>query len=250
MRREGSFYVGWQARAAPDTARFARAAAALLVLAAVGAGALWAASQRGWQPALFEFGVERAFEGDYAHAPVPHLRVARPGAAAGAARWLLVSPGKHGGDPAWSAFDGRRVLLQGSLVHRAQGAMLEVSPGSLRDQGPAQPAGEPQRLGRVALTGEIVDSKCWLGVMNPGNLRTHRACATLCVRGGIPPLLVVRTPDAGLRQAVLVGPAGEAVNQAVLELIAVPVSVEGELERHDDLYVLRVDPAAIRTLDP
>jgi hypothetical protein len=250
VRRESSFYVGWQARAAPDTARFARAAAALCVLAALAAGALWAASQRGWQPASFEFGVERDFEGAYGHAPVPHLRVARPGVGAGETRWLLVAPGKHGGDAGWSELDGSRVALRGSLVHRGEGTLIEVAPGSLRALGPASSAAEPQRLGRVALTGEIVDSKCWLGVMNPGNLRTHRACATLCVRGGIPPLLVVRTPASGVRQAVLVGPSGEALNAAVLDLIAVPVALAGELERHDDLYVLRVDPTTLRALDP
>lgn len=245
-----SFYVGWQPRAERDVARSARAAAALLVLAALAAGALWAASQRGWQPATFEFGVERDFEGDYAHAPVPHLRVARPGADAGATRWLLVAPGKHGGESGWSGFDGRRVALRGSLVHRAEGALVEVVPDSLRELGPAAPADGPQFLGHVVLSGEIVDSKCWLGVMNPGNLRTHRACATLCVRGGIPPILVVRTYDAGLRQAVLVGRDGEPVNEAVLDLIALPVEVAGELERHDDLFVLRVDPVTIRRLDP
>ncbi len=250
MKREPSFYVGWQARAAGDTARFAGTAAALCVLAALAAGALWAASQRTWQPAVFEFGVERAFEGVYQHAPVPHLRVARPGTDAGETRWLVVAPGKHGGEAAWSACDGRRVALRGSLVHRGEGTLLEVAPGSLRELGPGEPPAAPQAFGRVALTGEIVDSKCWLGVMNPGNLRTHRACAMLCVRGGIPPLLVVRTPDAGLRQAVLVGPSGETVNAAVLELIAVPVQVEGELERHDDLWILRVDPVTIRVLEP
>lgn len=250
MKREHAFYIGWQARAAPGAVRFARAAVLLGALAALAAGALWAASQRGWQPALFEFGVEREFEGVYQHTPVPHLRVARPGADGGESRWLVVAPGKHGGEPGWSAFDGRRVALRGSLVHRGEGTMLEVASDSLRELGPGAPAAHPVPLGRVSLTGEIVDSKCWLGVMNPGNLRTHRACATLCVRGGIPPLLVVRTPDAGLRQAVLVGPAGEAINEAVLELIAVPVQVEGELERHDDLWILRVDPVTIRVLEP
>jgi hypothetical protein len=250
VRREGSFYVGWQARAAPDAARFTRAAVALIALAALAVAAAWAASQRTWQPAAFEFGVERDLEGVYQHAPVPHLRVARPGTGAGETRWLLVAPGKHGGESAWAVHDGLRVALRGSLVFRAEGTLVEVAPASLRGLGQAPAAAPVERLGHVTLRGEIVDSKCWLGVMNPGNLRTHRACAMLCVRGGIPPLLVVRTPDAGLRQAVLVGPGGEAVNEAVLDLIALPVELEGELERHDDLFVLRTDPSAIRAIEP
>lgn len=249
MTRERSFYVGWRERAAPDTRRFVLGVTLALLALCAGVAAALARSQRTFQPAVFEFGVERAFEGVYQHAPAPHLRVARPGAESGESRWLLVTPGKHGGASDWAAHDGKRVALVGSLVYRDEGTLLEVVPDSLRELGPGVPAAAVERLGRVALAGEIVDGKCWLGVMNPGNLRAHRACARLCVAGGIPPLLVVRTPDAGLRQALLVGPDGEAVNEAVLDRIALPVELEGELERHDDLFVLRVDPAAIRTID-
>lgn len=241
-----SFYIGWQDRSAPDAARFTRRTAALATLLALAFAAGVAATQRTWQPVAFELGVERAFEGVLRAVPVPHLAVDWPGGASGAARWLLVAPGKRGPDPAWTDHDGRRVALRGHLVHRDEGVLVEVVPGSLRDLGDGAPDAGPERLGRVSLVGEIVDSKCWYGVMNPGRLRTHRACATLCVRGGIPPLLVVRTADAGLRQAVLVGPHGEAVNELVLDLIAVPVEVRGELERHDDLYVLRIDPGSLR----
>ena len=54
---------------------------------------------------------------------------------------------------------------------------------------------------RVTLRGEIVDSKCFLGVMVPGAGRTHKECASLCVRGGIPPALFVR--DRHGRSALL-----------------------------------------------
>lgn len=249
--REAPFYVGWQERAPPASARFVRRVVAVLLAVLLALAFSWAGSQRTWQPSAFEFGRERDFTGTYRATPVPHLSVARPGAGAGETRWLLVRPGKHGADPEWASLDGRAVRLAGSLVFRGEGTMIEVVPGSLRATGQEAPA--PARVrshGRVQLAGEIVDSKCWLGVMNPGNLRTHRACATLCVRGGIPPLLVVRTPEAGLRQAVLVGPSGELLNHAVLDWIAVPVTLEGELEQHDDLWVLRVDPVTIRALGP
>ena len=47
---------------------------------------------------------------------------------------------------------------------------------------------------RVMLRGEIVDSKCYLGVMNPGEGTVHRDCAARCLSGGLPPMLVVRSP--------------------------------------------------------
>ncbi len=43
-------------------------------------------------------------------------------------------------------------------------------------------------LGAVTLTGEIVDTKCHLGVMNPGEGKVHRDCAVRCISGGAPPV--------------------------------------------------------------
>jgi nitrite reductase/ring-hydroxylating ferredoxin subunit/DMSO/TMAO reductase YedYZ heme-binding membrane subunit len=246
---DGPFYVGYQPKAPVEIGRSARRAVAAVLACSLLFGAALAASQRAWQPGIFELGRERTLRGVYAHSPVPSLRVARPGADAGDSRWLLVRPGKLGPDPAWSALDGREVELAGTLIHRAEGTLIEVSPAGLRDLGSAAAAPESQPLGKATLRGEIVDSKCWLGVMNPGNLRTHRACATLCISGGIPPMLVARDESGRSLQLLLVGPSSEALNDAVLPWIARPVEIEGEIERCGDLLVLRVEPASIHPLD-
>ncbi|MEJ2177929.1 MAG: hypothetical protein P8Y12_08270 [Gammaproteobacteria bacterium] len=44
----------------------------------------------------------------------------------------------------------------------------------------------------MTLTGEIADSKCFLGVMKPGEGSIHRACAEVRLLGGIRSMLVVR----------------------------------------------------------
>jgi hypothetical protein len=212
-------------------------------------GAALAASQRAWQPGSFELGRERRLRGIYANTPVPSLRVARPGADGEDSLWLLVRPGKHGPDPAWRVLDGREVELTGTLIHRPEGTMVEVSSAVLRDLGAASEASASLPVGHATLRGEIVDSKCWLGVMNPGNLRTHRACATLCISGGIPPLFVARDESGRTAQLLLVGPSGEALNDAVLPWIARPVEIAGEVERCGDLLVLRAEPASIHPLD-
>ncbi len=246
---DGPYYVGYQGRAPAELGRSARRATIAVLACALLFGSALAASQRAWQPGVFELGRVRTLRGIYSHAPVPSLRVARPGENASDSRWLLVRPGKHGADPAWSALDGRAVELAGALIHRAEGTMVEVSPAGLRDLGPAPDAIATQPLGNATLRGEIVDSKCWLGVMNPGNLRTHRACATLCISGGIPPLFVARDATGRTLQLLLVGPSGEALNEQILPWIARPVEIEGEVERCADLLVLRAAPAAIHPLD-
>jgi hypothetical protein len=101
-------------------------------------------------------------------------------------------------------------------------------------------------LGRQVFRGEIVDSKCWLGVMNPGALTPHRACAVRCLSGGIPPILLVRRPDGPPLHLLLADANGRPINDRILDLVAEPVTVEGELIQQGPLLVLRSDPASIR----
>ena len=128
--------------------------------------------------------------------------------------------------------------------------MIEARPESL------QPATEPaqlntlatgnENLGRQTLVGEIVDSKCYLGVMNPGQLTPHRACAVRCISGGIPPLLLVRPKTGPPLYFLLVSGDGHAVNKEVLDMVAEPVQVTGDVERQGELLVLRADPKTFR----
>jgi hypothetical protein len=101
----------------------------------------------------------------------------------------------------------------------------------------------------VTLRGEIVDSKCHLGVMTPGERRTHRACAQLCIRGGIPPLFWVENERGDVQRLLLVGANGEAVNERVLELVGLPLEIEGVVSQLDDWLVLSADPAGYRRIE-
>lgn len=250
MAERGDFYIGYQGRAPAGLGRFLRrATVALIVLAAAVAAAL-AALQGEPDPGVFEFGVVRELEGVIRERPHPLLRVDRPGRdAASWSRYYLVAAGKHGADALVAGLDGRRVRLRGSLIHRQGQTMIEVVAGSIEATGPvAAPAGGAIDLGVQTLRGEIVDSKCYLGVMKPGRGKPHRACATLCIRGGIPPVLRVVTPGGEHRHLLLIDPLGGAVNDRVLGLIAEPVEVTGRVRRDGDLLILETDPGTIRRL--
>jgi len=101
-------------------------------------------------------------------------------------------------------------------------------------------------LGQQTLIGEIVDSKCYFGVMNPGQLATHRACAIRCISGGIPPVLLVRRSNGAAFYFLLVSRDGKPVNKAVLDLVAESVEITGEVERQGELLVLRANPSTYR----
>ena len=82
------------------------------------------------------------------------------------------------------------------------------------------------------LVGEIVDTKCYLGAMKPGRGKPHRDCASLCIRGGIPAALLVRTEN-GERHLVHLVSFGRPVGVEVLDFVGQPVEVTGLLRRKD-----------------
>jgi len=239
---DNDFYVGYFDKAPPSSARRTRLFVVAALLAALGVATLFVAFQGTFGSGVFEFGSPRTFEGVVRTSPVPHIESAEKDA-------LLVAPFKHGADSLVSDLDGASVSLDGTLIEQADDRMIEIVPGTIETTGTSPLPREVVPLGRVTLVGEIVDSKCWLGVMKPGEGKVHRACATLCIKGGIPPLLSARDRDGNTLSAILVSPEGRPVNEAVLELVALPVRVSGQLERRGDILFLRADPMTIERLE-
>jgi hypothetical protein len=82
--------------------------------------------------------------------------------------------------------------------------------------------------------------------MKPGGGKTHKACAMLCVSGGVPPMLVTRDAAGNETFYLLVTEAGGVANESVLDFVGDPVEVSGRLERHGDLLILRVAADGVR----
>ena len=122
--------------------------------------------------------------------------------------------------------------------------MIEVKPGSLATTNAASPPVDRiTDLGAVTVTGEIVDSKCYMGVMNPGQGKVHRDCAARCLSGGVPPIFV--TFDRG-DQLLLIGPDRRPLARSDLrEFVAEPLTIDGELLAEGDRRLLMTNPAML-----
>jgi hypothetical protein len=242
------FYVGYLPKASTALARFVRKVIVGLGLLGITTALVLVLGQMRFASSVFEYGKLRSFVGAVVTRPYPTLLVARPGEAGQHdrySRYLLVAPGKHGADDLVAGFDGKQVRLQGELIYREGGTMVEITPGSIAviDTAPAVQA-TTRDLGTVTVAGEIVDSKCYLGVMNPGHGKVHRDCAARCLSGGIPPIFI--TTD-GHEQLLLVGLDGRAIGRdALREFIAEPIQIQGELLETGSAQLLRVDPRALR----
>lgn len=239
------FYIGYRPQAPGAIASTSRRAAALIVVLAAGLAAALAAWQQPFSRGVFEFGVETTLVGTLATEPLPHLMVEND--EEDPSGYLLVLLGKHGFTT--DLVTGTRVRVTGPLIHNHLGRMVEVHEVSALGPSPA-PLPPLTEFGRQALSGEIVDAKCFLGVMKPGRKKTHRACASLCIRGGIPAMLLTVEGDPQPRGLVLVSDRSGSVGSRLLDRVAEPVEVEGQVIRRADLWFLRADPDSIRRLHP
>ncbi|HZR84941.1 MAG TPA: hypothetical protein VFD92_27850 [Candidatus Binatia bacterium] len=253
--RRDEFYVGYAAAAPPGIARVVRRAVVALACATIAVALALVLAQGAFAPAAFELDVARSFRGTIRERPVPVLAIRRPGTtdpSASVSSFLLVAPWKRGAEELVRGRDGQTVELAGSLLYRDGATMIQVRPGSIAEAAvPAEDAASAAptvALGRVELRGEIVDTKCHLGAMSPGEGKTHRECAARCISGGIPPALRVRDASGETRLWLLVGSAGEPINDAVLPFVAEPVRIAGLGERRGDLLFLYADPSSIRRL--
>ncbi len=235
------FYIGYQSQASPTVGRWVRRVVVGLLGLAIVVPAVLASLQGRFSDAHFEFGTVRTFEGRLTVTPYPVLHVDGDN---GSEPHLLVEFGKWGARPELEAFDGQRLAVDGQLIYRGDRKMIELT-----GEAPQESRGETTRvegertLGHHQLVGEILDSKCYLGVMKPGRGKTHQDCATRCISGGVPPLFVTSDPDGAQLLLLITGTSGEPIGRELLDRIAEPVSVEGELVERDGLSYLRANAA-------
>ena len=245
------FYIGYLNNAPPSLAKFLRKCLIFLFLLSLGFGLAFIFFQNSFAFSYFEFGNIRNFQGKIILSPHPQLLVRRPALASKKPRfssYLLVAPFKFGATPFLEAgsYANKEVSLQGTLAYRDNQTMIEVIPNSLKIMSSSSSSSIKtptiQSLGKQTLVGEIVDSKCYWGVMKPASQKIHRACAIRCISGGIPPVLLSYDKQKKPRYFLLVSRTKKAINHQILDLVAKQVKVTGNLEKQGELYILRADP--------
>src|SRR5215470_11822823 len=245
------FYVGYLPNAPAGIARRIKTLIAVVLVLGAVAAITFARVQKTFSNSTFEYGKERTFEGVLESSPYPALRMAASGAADGKPmRFLLVAAGKHGADSQVEPYAGRTVRLRGTLIYRDNQSMIELVKDSVAVSADARQVPAPMtNLGAFTLTGEIVDSKCYLGVMNPGNGKVHRDCAVRCLSGGIPPVLATNDFRGTPAILVLITEGGKPLpKEAFLSLVAQPVRVQGKVLRSDNTLLLEIEPGTISPL--
>ena len=167
---------------------------------------------------------------------------------------ILSGPGKRGAVAQAMGLDGQIVQANGIRMDRGDLHGMQLRNGRrglklVQDQA-AEPASEIEieDLGRWKLQGEVCDGKCLNGAMRPGTGLAHRACAVLCLLGDVAPVFVASGPIDGSEFLLMANAQGGPVTQEVLDVTALLIDVEGQIERHGSMLVFKIDPETIKVL--
>ncbi|MDA1315823.1 MAG: hypothetical protein O2968_21075 [Acidobacteria bacterium] len=252
MLNRKEFYIGYAATAPRGLAKFRARAVMALLLAGPLIATILVLAQQPFVSSVFEFLQYETFAGVIEERPYPTLLVKRPGqTAAGSefSRYLLTVVGKQSAAPVVDGLEGKSVRLEGALIYLGGETMIEIKDGSLEQVSTAlTDISEPTSEGTATFEGEIVDTKCWLGVMNPGKGKVHKACAIRCISGGLPPALLVHDEHGRSSMLLLVGLDGRPLNKEVLNIVATPLRVTGEVKRKGDSRFLYAEPSDFQPL--
>lgn len=247
---DGEFFVGYLATPA-GSKRFLRWGVLVLGLMAGGLALALAAGERDPGGGVWNLDEAKSLEGVLYVDPTPLIRVTGPDKAV--ITVLLVDQGKVGARERVREFDGRSVRVNGHMLSGRNVLMLEM------DEGAEAIKLIPNMMlstlpwvtwqGEGVLRGEIVDSKCFAGAMKPGEGKTHKACAALCLRGGIPAMFMAVEDGKTVPYLVVdsqgKSPSGEALER-ILPFVGDWVEIHARTGRWADLRILEISADGIR----
>lgn len=246
---DDDFFIGWSEQTPRIDRRFFLGLGLSLTAGAGALGAALGAFQRGPGNGQWDF-TERDWHGRVYAEPFPVLR-SRDVDGSVRSLWLVCA-GKCGVAAQMRHLDGRTVTVRGSLLSRDGFYMISASEGAdwISEAAPADGDAELDwpafaDVGAIEVPGEILDVKCYFGAMRPSTGKTHKACASLCIRGGIPPALFVRDRAGRRRVLLLVDGERRAHGAGLLPLVADPVTVAGRVLTRAGTLFLAAPVAAI-----
>jgi hypothetical protein len=243
MTPDQNFFVGFDNNVPRPLAGFALRVAALLI----GGFAMlaFALGGGGEDPGPGIYGDEIVVQGELHVKPYPFLRMAADRDHPAGRAILLAGDGKIGAQGDATPLDGSYVVVKGAALKRGTLDMMVVGSGGFsmpaKQASAPAPAQAPVSRGTWRLSGEICDGKCLGGAMRPGTGLAHKACANLCISGGQPPVFASTGTVDGTSFFLLADRNGGPVPDAVYHLVALPVDLEGEVERIDNMLIFKVD---------
>jgi hypothetical protein len=254
MNNDNQFYIGWMPKAPGLYVKIIRKTILSLTLLTVTTAIVLALQQKKFSTASFEYGQLTTVKGIYQVFPVPSIRINTPPDPFGHSSSItipLVGYGKFGAEGVIESLekennrhlDQMQVTLKGTLLYSDGKTLLQIDENDkplLQISNPPaiMPSHVIKELGMVKLQGEILDPKCYFGVMKPGHGKPHRDCAARCIEGGMSPVFRIGNKKQEMNYYLLLDSAGKKMNKQLINYIGEPVSLEAKAVQYDDWVIL------------
>ena len=232
--------------------RFAIVSIAIIAISAL----LFSFSQKPFKNATFELLSETKITGTFHQSPYPMLRVEI--AKNTFKNILLLGFGKSSANPFLkklqnevSNLNGKTISIEGNLIYYNGKTLIQITDDEKVTLGSDVKSKTPEKvvISKMTLSGEIIDPKCYFGVMKPGKGKIHRSCAVRCISGGIPPVLATTDNNNISKYYLLTDLKGNAINSDILPYIGKPSEITGTVEKMEDWYLMTIDVNTIELLN-
>nr|WP_321235766.1 hypothetical protein [uncultured Psychroserpens sp.] len=140
--------------------------------------------------------------------------------------------------------NGQTLSIEGNLIYYNGKTLIQITDENKVTLLPNSSGIYPKKISvsKMTLQGEIIDPKCYFGVMKPGKGKIHRSCAVRCISGGIPPVLATTDDNNISEYYLLTDLKGKPIHKEVLPFIGKPSEIKGTVVKMEDWYLLKINP--------
>ncbi|MDY8134553.1 hypothetical protein [Aquimarina sp. 2201CG5-10] len=257
-KKKDDFFVGYIDDVSPTTKKTIKSFVWISLLVLITIAIVFAFTQNTFKNSSFELTTNTKIMGVYHEMPYPMLKV-KTGEET-FKNIVLLGFGKSSANPFLkkirdeiSELSGSMLSIEGNLIYYNGKTLLQITSDekvTLLEK--ANSGRLPQTKSMVKgmeLKGEIIDPKCYFGVMKPGKGKIHRSCAVLCISGGIPPVLATTDKNNISEYYLITDNNGKPINKDILPYVGKPSIIKGDIVQLEDWYQLRIDTKDIQDLN-
>jgi len=256
MPKNDEFYVPYiEGSLGVKTKKILKRFAVVVILLIIASSLLFSFSQKLFKNSTFEFSSVTKITGIFHENPYPMLRVEV--AKNTFKNILLLGFGKSSANPFLEKLqyevknlNGKTLSIEGNLIYYNGKTLIQITDDEkvtlVNNSKVKIPSKET--ISEMTLQGEIIDPKCYFGVMKPGKGKIHRSCAVLCISGGIPPVLATTDNNNISQYYLLTDLEGNPINEAILPFIGKPSEITGSVEKMDDWFLIKINVNDIKII--
>jgi hypothetical protein len=256
MKKNNEFYVSYiDGSLGTQTKKTIKTFALLAVFVIVGGALVFSFSQKQFKNSTFELATATKITGIFHENPYPMLRVQV--AKNTYKNILLLGFGKSSANPFLEKIqgevpnlNGKKLSIEGNLIYYNGKTLIQITDKEkvTLENNSKTPTPLKETISKMTLSGEIIDPKCYFGVMKPGKGKIHRSCAVRCISGGIPPVLATTDKNNISEYFLITDLNGNPINNKILTFIGKPSEITGIVQKMEDWSIIKIDADNIKIL--